>query len=61
LTIEIPRALLDSKDSTGKIDDFMVYGAANHEIYADKHSRILELYDAASPTIEGTTSSYSNP
>ena len=62
MTIEISRALLDSKDSAGKNDDFMVYGAEqNREIYAGKYSRILEIYAAASPTIIGTTSSHSNP
>lgn len=61
LTIEIPRALLDSKDSTGKDDDFVVFFVdRNREIYADKNSRILEIYTFGDSQLIGTISSYSN-
>jgi hypothetical protein len=64
LTIEIPRALLDYKDSNWKDDDFVVSnagggGVQNREMHADKNSRILEIYNTSSfgVAITGTTSS----
>jgi hypothetical protein len=66
LTIEIPRTILDSRESNGNSDrDFMVLNAySNREIYSDSYSRILEIVlygPAQNPAIIGTTSSQSNP
>jgi hypothetical protein len=62
LTIEIPRFILDSKESNGNGDqDFFVHTAqSNREIDSDSNSRVLEITFWNRATIAGTTSSLSN-
>jgi hypothetical protein len=60
LTIEIPRVVLDSRESNGNGDqDFTVLCCpqSNREVYSDSYSRVLEITLYGRVTIVGTTSS----